>query len=138
VPSDYAAATGSAALAAGPSVVSSAVYGDRAKAIRFRHPGIDGIGHQGVRRDEPSPPSETVERVPFAAHATRPDACKRHVQHLGEAASHQSPARSARLPGINWQRLDAFRPVSVVASMSAVEVWSFIRDEVPALAEALQ
>jgi uncharacterized protein with HEPN domain len=74
----------------------------------------------------------------FAAHATRLDACKRHVQHLGEAASHQSPARRARLPGINWQRLDAFRPVSVVASMSAVEVWGFIRDEVPALAEALQ
>jgi hypothetical protein len=66
------------------------------------------------------------------------DAARRHLQYIGEAASHQSPQSRARVPGIDWRRLDAFRPVSVVAAMSAVEVWSFILDEVPALVKALR
>ncbi len=77
----------------------------------------------------------------FVAHATRLDACKRHVQHLGEAASHQSPERRARLPGIDWRRLDSFRAMTGVSgapAMTAVEVWTFILEQVPVLVEALR
>jgi uncharacterized protein with HEPN domain len=49
----------------------------------------------------------------------------------------QKDAR-ARLPAIPWNHLDAFRAVPVVVAMSAAEVWSFVRDEVPALAKALR
>jgi ribosomal protein S27AE len=64
------------------------------------------------------------------------DASRRHLQHIGEAASHQPPERRARLPGIDWERLDRLRRGAF--SMSAVEVWSFVLDEVPALAKALR
>jgi hypothetical protein len=66
------------------------------------------------------------------------DAARLNIQHLGEAASHQTPERRARLPGIDWKRLDDFRPVSVVVAMSTADVRRFIRNEVPALAEALR
>ena len=82
--------------------------------------------------------AEGLDLAAFATAENRPDAAKHHVQHLGEAASYQSPERRARLPGIAWERLDTFRPQSAVMAMSAAELFAFIRDEVPALAEALQ
>jgi uncharacterized protein with HEPN domain len=74
----------------------------------------------------------------FASDENRPDAARRHVRHIGEAASYQSQERRARLRGINWTRLDAFRPVPAVMAMNADDLYAFIREEVPALAEALQ
>jgi len=82
--------------------------------------------------------AEGLDLPAFAADENRPDAARRHIQHLGEAASYQPPAVRARLPQINWRRLDSVRPVAVVMGMGAAEIWNFIRDEVPALAEALQ
>jgi len=81
---------------------------------------------------------EGLDLPAFAADEKRPDAARRHIQHLGEAASYQPPAVRARLPKINWSRLDSVRPVAVVRGMSAAEIWNFIRDEVPALTEVLQ
>lgn len=75
---------------------------------------------------------------PRSPRGTLLDAAKRHVQHVGEAAGHQSLERRARLPGIDWKRLDALRPVAGVVAMSAAEVWNFIRGEVPALMNALK
>jgi uncharacterized protein with HEPN domain len=66
------------------------------------------------------------------------DAAKLYILHLGEAARHQTPERRAWLPGIDWARLDALRPVSVVLAMSKAELRRFIGDEVPALSEALR
>jgi uncharacterized protein with HEPN domain len=74
----------------------------------------------------------------FASDRVRPDAARRHLQHLGEAAGHQSKERRALLPAIKWRRLDTFRPVAAVGSLSAAKLWAFIRDEVPALEEALR
>jgi uncharacterized protein with HEPN domain len=82
--------------------------------------------------------AEGLDLPEFSAAENRPDAAKLHLQYLGEAASHQSQERRARLPGINWKRLDAFRDTSVVMAMTATEVYRFIQDEVKALAEALQ
>ena len=82
--------------------------------------------------------TEGLDLPAFAADENRPDAARRHIQHLGEAASYQPPAVRARLPKINWRRLDSVRPVAVVMGMSAAEIWNFIRDEVTALEEALQ
>jgi uncharacterized protein with HEPN domain len=79
-----------------------------------------------------------LDLAAFATAENRPDAARHHVQHLGEAASYQSPERRKRLPGVSWKRLDTFRPVSAVMTMSAAELLAFIRDEVPALAEALR
>jgi len=35
-------------------------------------------------------------------------------------------------------RLDAFRSAELVRAMTAREIWAFVRDEVPALVEALR
>jgi uncharacterized protein with HEPN domain len=82
--------------------------------------------------------AEGLDLAAFAATENRPDAARFNLRHVGEAASYQSPERRARLPGIAWERLDTFRPQSAVMAMSAAELFAFIRDEVPALAEALQ
>ena len=85
--------------------------------------------------------AEGVDLPGFSERRTPLDAARRHIQHIGEAASHQSPERRARLSGIDWTRLDLFRAMTGVSgapAMSAVEVWNFILEEVPALAEALQ
>jgi uncharacterized protein with HEPN domain len=66
---------------------------------------------------------------------------RRHVQHLGEASSHQSPRRRAKFPGIDWGRLDGFRPIYVndrLNQFSPKEMRKFIRDEVPLIKKALQ
>lgn len=76
--------------------------------------------------------------TPRSPRGIRLDAARRHIQHIGEAASLQSKERRARLPAIPWKRLDAFRAVPVVLAMSAAKVYGFIRDEVPALAKALR
>jgi uncharacterized protein with HEPN domain len=79
--------------------------------------------------------------------ATRPRceilvaAGRRHVQHLGEAASHQSPRRRAKFPTIDWERLDGFRPIYVndrLNQFSPKALRKYIRDEVPLLKEALR
>ena len=82
--------------------------------------------------------AEGLDLAAFATAENRPDAARHHIQRLGEAASYQPPAVRARLPKIKWMRLDSVRPVAVVTGMGAAEIWNFIRDEVPALAEAIQ
>ena len=79
--------------------------------------------------------------TPRSPRGTRLDAAKRHIRHMGEAASHQSPHRRAQLPDIDWTRLDQFRAMTGARGapgMRAAEVWNFIRDEVPALTKALR
>jgi hypothetical protein len=69
---------------------------------------------------------------------TATDAAKFYILHLGEAARHQTPERRARLPGVDWKRLEDFQLVSDVVAMSKADLRRFIRNEVPALAEALR
>jgi uncharacterized protein with HEPN domain len=65
------------------------------------------------------------------------DGSRRDLQQLGEAASHLSPERRARLPGISWARLDLLRSVHAVEVMGARELWAFIHHEVLAISRAL-
>jgi uncharacterized protein with HEPN domain len=85
--------------------------------------------------------AEGIDLPGFAAHRTPLEAAKRHIQHIGEAASHQSTERRTWLPGIDWKRLDTFRVMTGVSgapAMRAVEIWTFILEEVPTLVKALQ
>ena len=69
------------------------------------------------------------------------EAGRRHVQHLGQAASHQSPRRRAKFPAIDWKRLDGFQPIYVdnrLNQFGPKELRKFIRDEVPLIKKALQ
>ena len=78
----------------------------------------------------------------FAADLVHLEAARRHVQHLGEAASHQSPERRAKFPGIEWDRLDSFRPIygsdGRLNILSPEQIWNLVRDDVPVLEEILQ
>ena len=66
-------------------------------------------------------------------------AAKLHLARLGGAAERQPAGRRARLPGVDWKRLDRFRNIlGYLKRMTAAQVWYFIRDELPALAEALR
>jgi hypothetical protein len=73
---------------------------------------------------------------PRSPRGIRLDAARRHVQHIGVGASRQSPGHRARLPGVDWQRLDLLRRGA--PAMRAAEIFNFVRDEVPALAKALR
>jgi uncharacterized protein with HEPN domain len=73
---------------------------------------------------------------PRSPRGIRLDAARRHVQHVGEAARHQSPERRESLPAVDWERLDVLRRGA--PTMAAAEIYRFIRDEVPALVKALQ
>jgi uncharacterized protein with HEPN domain len=69
------------------------------------------------------------------------EAGRRHVQHLGQAASHQSPRRRAKFPAIDWKRLDGFQPIYVndrLNQFGPKELRKYIRDEVPLIKEALR
>jgi uncharacterized protein with HEPN domain len=69
------------------------------------------------------------------------EAGRRHVQHLGEAASHQSPRRRAKFSTIDWKRLDGFRPIYVdnrPNQFGPKELRKYIRDEVPLIKETLR
>jgi uncharacterized protein with HEPN domain len=73
---------------------------------------------------------------PRSPRGIRLDTARRHIQHIGEAASHQSPERRESLPAIDWERLDVLRRGA--PTMTAAEIYQFIRDEVPALAKAFR
>jgi uncharacterized protein with HEPN domain len=66
------------------------------------------------------------------------DAAQFRILHLGAAAKNQTPERRARLPGIDWKRLEAFQHFWGVIAMSKADLRRFIHDEVPTLAEALR
>ena len=66
------------------------------------------------------------------------DAAKFHILHLGEAAKHQTQERRARLPGVDYKRLEGFQSVPLVVAMTKADLRRFIREEVPALAEAVR
>ena len=82
--------------------------------------------------------TKNVDLPVFASNGFRLDAAMRHVRHIGQAASYQSPKSRARFPAIDWPRLDTFRSEAAVTTMSAAEVWRFVREEVPSLAKALR
>jgi uncharacterized protein with HEPN domain len=67
------------------------------------------------------------------------------VKHVAVAAMFQPARVRKRFPSIDWRRLDKFRlvPNRVLKidedpEMSAEEIWTFIREDVPTIKDALR
>jgi uncharacterized protein with HEPN domain len=105
--------------------------------------------------------ADIVEGKDFAAFAKdlgAVESAKYHIRlHLGAGASHQSPERRARLSGVDWAKLDLWATIDSTEKMERAEgdftreeleamifqpsleaLWEFIKDDVPAVAEALR
>jgi uncharacterized protein with HEPN domain len=78
-----------------------------------------------------------VPRKKFERSDVLPDACRAEMVRMGKAARLQSARNRARLPAVDWRRLDQLRDASV-RRMTAAEVYAFAKNEVPALVEALR
>jgi uncharacterized protein with HEPN domain len=57
---------------------------------------------------------------------------------MGKAAEHQSAESRARLPGVDWQKLDRFHDALYLQGVTALEVWRFLKNQVFALEKALR
>jgi uncharacterized protein with HEPN domain len=74
----------------------------------------------------------------FRKDEIRVGAAKYEIFHLGLAASYQSPQRRARLPGVDWERLECLRSAIAVNRWTPAQVWNFMKDEVRAIGRALK
>jgi uncharacterized protein with HEPN domain len=112
-------------------------------------PGISDWRHRWVsvrcepcdRIDEISAACERIaERVKgldlaaFSASANAQDAIRLALVQIGHSAADQPPASRARLPGIEWERLERL----AVTDMSVDEVWRFAIEEAPGLERKLR
>jgi uncharacterized protein with HEPN domain len=79
-----------------------------------------------------------VRRYPELRDASAPDAARRHLQHLGEAAMHQSRKTRARFSGVDWKGLRKLRPVFAADEVTAAGILAFVREQVPAIEGALR
>ncbi|MGD0837033.1 MAG: hypothetical protein ABSB49_10375 [Polyangia bacterium] len=79
-----------------------------------------------------------VRRSPRLRQSYAPDAARRHLQHLGQAAKYQSAKMRARFSNIDWKGLDRLRPVCAAGEMTVAGILAFIRKQVPVIEDALQ
>jgi uncharacterized protein with HEPN domain len=97
-------------------------------------------------------------RETFVADFAAAVEAKYHItQHLGVGASHQSEEIRKRFPTVDWAKLDLWATIDSIEKMeradhgltskeyeamifrvSPEDLWKFIAEDVPALAEALQ
>jgi len=113
-------------------------------------PGISDWRHRWVsvrcepcdRIDEISAACERIaERVKgldlaaFSASANAQDAVRLAMVNIGHAAADQPPASRARLPTIDWQRLERLKETQAV---SVDELWRFASEEAPGLERKLR
>jgi uncharacterized protein with HEPN domain len=70
----------------------------------------------------------------FSASASDQDAVRLALAEIGRAAADQPPASRARLPGIEWERLERL----AVTDMSVDELWRFAIEEAPGLDRKLR
>jgi uncharacterized protein with HEPN domain len=66
------------------------------------------------------------------------DVVRLALVHIGHAASDQRPASRARLPSIDWERLDRLKETKAVMGMSVDELWRFAGKEAPELGRKLR
>jgi len=74
----------------------------------------------------------------FFASENIQDAVRLALVHIGHAASGQPPASRARLPDIDWQRLERLKKTQAVMGMSVDELWRFASEEAPELGRKLR
>jgi len=75
-----------------------------------------------------------LDLAAFSASANDQDAVRLALVQIGHAASDQPPASRARLPGIEWERLEKL----AVTDMSVDELWRFAIEEAPGLERKLR
>ena len=74
----------------------------------------------------------------FSANEMIQDAVRMELVYLGHAAAGQPPASRARLPGIDWERLDQLKETKAVMVMPVGDLWRFASEEAPGLERKLR
>jgi len=74
----------------------------------------------------------------FTANEIIQDAVRLAMVSIGHAAAGQPPALRAKLPGIDWERLDRLSGITGAMHMAANEIWKFAQEEAPGLERELR
>jgi uncharacterized protein with HEPN domain len=81
---------------------------------------------------------EGLDLASFSANEFARDTITMELLCLGHAAASQTPASRARLPGIDWERLEHFKDAAAVKTMPVDELWRFCIEEAPELGRKLR
>ena len=81
---------------------------------------------------------EGLDLAAFSANEFVQDAIRMELLCLGHAAACQPPASRARLPGIEWERLEQLKEAKAVKGMPVEELWRFVSEEAPELGRKLR
>ena len=81
---------------------------------------------------------EGLDLAAFSANEMIQDAVRMELVYLGHAAAGQPPASRARLPGIDWERLDQLRETKAVMVMPVGDLWRFAIEEASVLGRKLR
>lgn len=84
--------------------------------------------------------SRPLTEATLTDEAMRYDAILRNLELIGEAATHVPDALRARAPDVPWRQIVATRNrvAHAYLGISAETVWSILRDDLPALDQALR
>ena len=74
----------------------------------------------------------------FAVDEITQDAVRLALVGIGHAAACQPPAARARLPGVDWDRLERFKDAKAIKAMPVDELWRFCIEEAPVLGRKLR
>ena len=81
---------------------------------------------------------EGLDLAAFSASANAQDAVRLALVQIGHAAADQPPAARARLPTIDWERLDQLKETKAVMVMPVGDLWRFASEEAPGLERKLR
>ena len=74
----------------------------------------------------------------FAVDEITQDAVRLALVGIGHAAACQPPAARARLPGVDWDRLERLKDAKAIKAMPVDELWRFAIEEAPELGRKLR
>ena len=81
---------------------------------------------------------EGLDLAAFSTSANAQDAVRLAMASIGHAAACQPPASRARLPGVDWDRLERFKDAKAIKAMPVDELWRFCIEEAPGLRRKLR
>ena len=81
---------------------------------------------------------EGLDLAAFTSNEFAQDAIRMELLCIGHAAASQPPASRARLPGIDWERLEKLKEAKAVKDMPLEELWRFAIEEAPVLGRKLR
>jgi len=81
---------------------------------------------------------EGLDLAAFTSNEFVRDVIRMELACLGHAAACQPPASRARLPDIEWDRLEHFKDAAAVKGMPVEELWRFAIEEAPVLGRKLR